>query len=652
MKRFSLFFIFNFSSYCLLIAQIYVNPVKKNLADPYIYYENGQYYAYGTDYSWAGFWVYKSTDLVNWDSGHECLNKSKGNFGTDNFWAPEVIKKGDYYYMFYAADYGLCVSRSSSPEGPFYAWGSNKGSLRTNAENQGQWAIDPHYFKDNDGKEYLYYARVGGYGIWVAELSDDFTNISNDTFCFSEISQREDWVFDDKELTNEAPFLIKKNGTYFLFYSGNGWCDHYSVGYATAHSPKGPWVKYNANPIIKEKNGQTNVGGASIIFSPDATQLYLIYHRDVTPNIPCGARDMCIDSLNFKNGVWSIPAGPSNSANPYPSSNNRITQTVSFDSIPDLNLKDSLSWKLSAKSSSGNKVNFRIEKGPAIIKNDTLFSVGQVGKIAIIAYQIGDTTVTESEVSRNLFITTNFAQGGIIKYAVNSGNTTQGYRFFSPDLYYTGGNCWTLKKAPDTTGVIFPADVEVYKTIRYGNSFSYFFDRLKANKNYLVRFHFQDELFAVEGCSDNIIVNQQTILSNYKILETVGPNKAIIKEFIVKSTNQGEIKIDFTTANKNAIISGIEIIENGNFTSKIESVYESPLSIFPNPLSKGENLKIEINSLNIGDRINIFNQLGQEVYNIKLNKANSVINPNLPTGIYIIQLIDNGKDYYQKLIVK
>ena len=204
-----------------VLSQTYTNRVKGDLADPFIYSENGTYYMYGTDYSWAGFWVYTSKDLVKWSIGHECLHSCPTTygcaFGTNNFWAPDLIKKDGFYYLFYTADYGLCVARSSSPEGPFVSWGT--GSLWTNQQNNGQWAIDPDYFKDDDGKEYMYYARIGQYGIWVADISADLQTLTNHQLCFSDVSQNEAWVSDTGTRTNEAPAIIKQDGKYYLFYS-------------------------------------------------------------------------------------------------------------------------------------------------------------------------------------------------------------------------------------------------------------------------------------------------------------------------------------------------------------------------------------------------------------------------------------------------
>ena len=55
----------------------------------------------------------------------------------------------------------------------------------------------------------------------------------------------------------EAPWVIVRNGQYYLFYSGNVYDDRYRTGVARASSPKGPFTKKGA-PILT--NGATWLG--------------------------------------------------------------------------------------------------------------------------------------------------------------------------------------------------------------------------------------------------------------------------------------------------------------------------------------------------------------------------------------------------------
>src|SRR5690606_28529994 len=83
--------------------------------DPTIYVENGTYYLTGTGGSGEGaskgFAALESTDLKTWttptgvqDHQHMILTKGKQAFGTAGFWAPQLFKENDTYYLTYTAN--------------------------------------------------------------------------------------------------------------------------------------------------------------------------------------------------------------------------------------------------------------------------------------------------------------------------------------------------------------------------------------------------------------------------------------------------------------------------------------------------------------------------------------------------------------------
>ena len=92
-------------------SEKYLSDIK--LADPYILIDGDYYYAYGTYDSRNGFGVYKSSDLFYWEYVGVVLEKNNTT-ASNNFWAPEVYRIDDMYYMFYAADRNLYVAKSDS----------------------------------------------------------------------------------------------------------------------------------------------------------------------------------------------------------------------------------------------------------------------------------------------------------------------------------------------------------------------------------------------------------------------------------------------------------------------------------------------------------------------------------------------------------
>ncbi len=75
-----------------------------NIRDPFVVFEDGKYYLYGTKaknfgYGTGGFDVYISTDLENWSEPVSCFNSIKYEMNSAVNWAPEVYKYNGRYYM-------------------------------------------------------------------------------------------------------------------------------------------------------------------------------------------------------------------------------------------------------------------------------------------------------------------------------------------------------------------------------------------------------------------------------------------------------------------------------------------------------------------------------------------------------------------------
>ena len=73
------------------------------LGDPYVLHDtDGTYYMYGTG-GRTGFPAYSSKDLVNWKNEGQVYANTPEAWGNGSFWAPEVYKIKNKYYLFYSA---------------------------------------------------------------------------------------------------------------------------------------------------------------------------------------------------------------------------------------------------------------------------------------------------------------------------------------------------------------------------------------------------------------------------------------------------------------------------------------------------------------------------------------------------------------------
>jgi GH43 family beta-xylosidase len=296
----------------------YQNPVQAGCADPELMKYQNRFYAYCTytpDFPQMvnGIRLYTSADLVNWqDQGY--VLKNEDSWGESRFWAPDIVERDGTFYLYYAVDERIAVAQADSPMGPFR-------QVVQQPMMPDSIKIDAYVFEDDDGKRYFYYVSFdNGNHIWGAELNDDMMTIKPDTRK-KLISPEEPW---ETHMANvaEGAVIIKREDTYYLTYSGSHFeSPHYSVGYATAKHPLGPWTKYENNPIMKSTSYAHGTAHHSIVESPDGSELFIVYHQhnDLQTTEP---RQMAIDRLQFipqANGPDILEAwGPTMSHQPMP----------------------------------------------------------------------------------------------------------------------------------------------------------------------------------------------------------------------------------------------------------------------------------------------------------------------------------------------
>lgn len=311
----------------------YTNPVYDHyLADPFVLFHEGTYYAYGTapaDPSGRQFPVVRSVDLIHWE---QCGHALAPLAGAVAFWAPEVAFHDGLFYMYYSAsgingnDHQLRVAISESPTGAFI----DQGLVLTGDD---PFTIDAHPFRDTDGQWYLFYSRDfltldGDYrvgtGIVVDRLIDMQTLAGEpqvvvrphaDWQLFQAQRAMYDGVYDWH--TIEGAAMRAHNGRYYCFYSGGAWeQENYGVAYVVADHPMGAYERpaHVTGALLRSVEGQV-IGPGHNSFTQDATgQEYIVYHGwDVNKT----ARLLRIDRLNW-DGDKPVITGPTWTPQPAP----------------------------------------------------------------------------------------------------------------------------------------------------------------------------------------------------------------------------------------------------------------------------------------------------------------------------------------------
>jgi len=239
--------------------------------------------------------AFSSSDLVNWTKHGRILDTNAVTWARRAMWAPAIVKNDGKYFLFFAANDiqnneqvgGIGVAVADQPEGPFKDF---LGKPLIDRFHNGAQPIDQFVFHDKDGQFYMYY------GGWrhcnVVRLKKDFRGFEpfDDGTTFKEITPQ-GYV--------EGPFMFVRNGKYYFMWSEGGWTGpNYSVAYAIADSPLGPFKRIG-KILQQDPTVATGAGHHSVIKVPGKESYYIVYHRRPLGETDGNHRVVCIDRMEF-----------------------------------------------------------------------------------------------------------------------------------------------------------------------------------------------------------------------------------------------------------------------------------------------------------------------------------------------------------------
>jgi len=239
--------------------------------------------------------AFSSPDLITWTKHPAVVDTAAIKWARRALWAPAIVEKQGRYYLFFGANDiqnntekgGIGVAVANSPAGPFTDY---LGKPLVDKFHNGAQPIDQFVFHDSNGQYYLIY------GGWrhcnIAKLNNDFTGFVpfDDGTVFKEITP-EKYV--------EGPYMFVRNGKYYFMWSEGGWTGpDYSVAYAMANSPLGPFTRIGK--ILQQDTAiATGAGHHSIIKIPGKDQWYIVYHRRPLTEKDGNSRVTCIEHMYF-----------------------------------------------------------------------------------------------------------------------------------------------------------------------------------------------------------------------------------------------------------------------------------------------------------------------------------------------------------------
>jgi arabinan endo-1,5-alpha-L-arabinosidase len=206
---------------------------------------DGKFYAYGTG---NGLPISISDDGWTWRRAGTLMQALPGGRpgpdvlarGGNNTWAPDVIRSGDKYFVYYSAPgtqpkaaIGLLVGRTLDPSSSDYKW-EDGGPVVWSDGVEDSNAIDPGVFRDPTGSLWLTYGSYFGY-IRLVELNP-------------KTGKR---LYPDRKPINiaingEASIMIFRDGWFYLLVTHGSCCaganSSYNIRMGRAKKVMGPFI--------------------------------------------------------------------------------------------------------------------------------------------------------------------------------------------------------------------------------------------------------------------------------------------------------------------------------------------------------------------------------------------------------------------------
>ena len=246
------------------LNKYYQNPIfGGDYPDPSIVRVGSDFYVTHSSFEYyPGLLVWHSADLIHWTPIGHALTKYVGSV-----WAPDLIKHGDTWYIYFPANGKNWVVTAPSPEGP---WSEP-------VDLQIPGFIDPGHVTDADGKRNLYLS-----GGCIVPLSDDGMSVAGEIEPnYKGWQYPKDWIVECYCL--ESPKSTIRNGYFYNTVAQGG-----TAGPATSHmvvsgratSPYGPFENSPYNPIVHTENSDEkwwSQGHGTLVDDVNG-QWWLIYH--------------------------------------------------------------------------------------------------------------------------------------------------------------------------------------------------------------------------------------------------------------------------------------------------------------------------------------------------------------------------------------
>ena len=269
------------------------------------------FYAVTTSTDWAPFFpIFRSTRLGRLGARRPRLRASARTGARATFGRPTSPRRTGVSTSTTprAARTARCasaVATADRPEGPYIDHGPLIGQRLRLDRRDGAPTT-------SDGSRWLLWKEDGNAHnrptpIWAQRLSDDGLVLLGEKVELL----RNDAPWEGRLV--EAPHVIRRDGWFYMFYSGNTCCGEdcaYAVGVARARSLAGPWEKCPRNPILASNDAFRCPGHGAPVDDGNGNWYYLYHAYEARADAIYVGRQLCLDAIRWNADGWpSINGG-------------------------------------------------------------------------------------------------------------------------------------------------------------------------------------------------------------------------------------------------------------------------------------------------------------------------------------------------------
>jgi arabinan endo-1,5-alpha-L-arabinosidase len=286
-----------------------------NAHDPVIIKQGETWYIFTTG---TGITMKRSEDGTYWESMGPVFspqpewNREMIPFNDGNLWAPDIFYYQGKYYLYYSVSsfgsntsaIGLATNVTLDPTDPDYAW-VDEGVVIQSTSTDNYNTIDPNVAQDRDGNLWLSFGSFWS-GIKLIKLDPETMKPAADATLRSIAAKPGNTAI-------EAPFIIERNGYYYLFVSHEYCCrgvnSTYRIMVGRSEEITGPYV---------DKDGKAMMAGGGTLIDkgddrwkgPGHNAVYQQGHSAVLVNHAYDKQNFGRPTLQIRPLYWDVDGWP------------------------------------------------------------------------------------------------------------------------------------------------------------------------------------------------------------------------------------------------------------------------------------------------------------------------------------------------------